>query len=76
MSVSLFKQISTNFNSGLNVVCVNLVRTLWKYVEKPKPGVNGKSYRRIIHYPEKYTVKPLDVTNLAGRDPVTGIKEI
>ncbi|XP_026462075.1 39S ribosomal protein L2, mitochondrial-like [Ctenocephalides felis] len=72
MSVSLFKQISTNFNSSLNVVCVNLVRTLWKYVEKPKPGVNGKSYRRIVHYPEKYTVKPLDVTNLAGRDPVTG----
>lgn len=41
-------------------------------IEKPKPGVKGKSYRRIVHYPEKYTVKPLDVTNLAGRDPVTG----
>ncbi|KAB0795804.1 hypothetical protein PPYR_09865 [Photinus pyralis] len=43
----------------------------FKYVEKPKPGF-GKSYRRIVHYPEKYTVKPLDVTNLAGRDPVSG----
>lgn len=38
---------------------------------KPKPGF-GKSYRRIVHYPEEYTVKPLDVTNLAGRDPDTG----
>lgn len=41
-------------------------------VEKPKPGF-GKSYRRIVHFPEEYTVKPLNVTNLAGRDPVTGI---
>lgn len=40
-------------------------------VVKPKPGF-GKSYRRIVHFPEEYTVKPLDVTNLAGRDPVTG----
>lgn len=41
-------------------------------IEKPKPGY-GKSYRRIVHFPEQYTVKPLEVTNLAGRDPVTGI---
>lgn len=40
-------------------------------VVKPKPGF-GKSYRRIVHYPEEYTVKPLEVTNLAGRDPETG----
>ncbi|XP_022131163.1 39S ribosomal protein L2, mitochondrial [Pieris rapae] len=38
---------------------------------KPKPGF-GKSYRRIVHFPEEYTVKPLEVTNLAGRDPETG----
>ncbi|XP_026493098.1 large ribosomal subunit protein uL2m [Vanessa tameamea] len=38
---------------------------------KPKPGF-GKSYRRIVHFPEEYTVKPLEVTNLAGRDPVSG----
>lgn len=42
-----------------------------KYVVKPQPGF-GISYRRIVHFPEKYTVKPLDVTNLAGRDPVSG----
>ncbi|KAM3965633.1 mitochondrial ribosomal protein L2 [Aphomia sociella] len=40
-------------------------------VVKPKPGL-GKSYRRIVHFTEEYTVKPLEVTNLAGRDPVTG----
>lgn len=40
-------------------------------VVKPKPGF-GKSYRRIVHFPEEYTVKPLEVTNLAGRDPETG----
>lgn len=29
---------------------------------------------RLVHYPEdkKYTIKPLNVTHLAGRDPVTG----
>lgn len=27
---------------------------------------------RMVHYPEEYTIKPLEVTNLAGRDPVTG----
>lgn len=42
-----------------------------KYVEKPEIG-KGISFRRIIHYPKDYTVKPLDVTNLAGRDPATG----
>ncbi|XP_035446957.1 39S ribosomal protein L2, mitochondrial [Spodoptera frugiperda] len=40
-------------------------------IDKPKPGL-GKSYRRIVHFPEQYTVKPLEVTNLAGRDPVSG----
>lgn len=40
-------------------------------VEKPEPGY-GIAYRRIIHFPEEYTVKPLDTTNLAGRDPITG----
>ena len=48
------------------------VRTITKFVDKPLPGVNGKSYRRIVHFPGEYTVKPLEVTNLGGRDPVTG----
>lgn len=42
-----------------------------KYVEKPEPGY-GISYRRIVHFPEDYTVKPLNVTNLGGRDPISG----
>jgi large subunit ribosomal protein L2 len=44
----------------------------WKPVNVPKPGIKGKSYRRIVHFKENYTVEPLEVTNLAGRDPVTG----
>lgn len=52
--------------------CEQQNRNLWKKVDKPKPGVSGKSYRRIVHFPEKYTVEPLNVTNLAGRDPVSG----
>lgn len=52
-----------NFSSTL--------RYLRKYVEKPKPGY-GISYRRKVHFPDKYTVQPLDVTNLGGRDPVSG----
>ncbi|KAJ8910353.1 hypothetical protein NQ315_004969 [Exocentrus adspersus] len=47
------------------------VRYMAKYVEKPEIG-RGKSFRRIVHFPEEYTVKPLGVTNLAGRDPNSG----
>nr|XP_023018193.1 39S ribosomal protein L2, mitochondrial [Leptinotarsa decemlineata] len=47
------------------------VRYKAKHVEKPEIG-HGKSFRRIVHYPEEYTVKPLNVTNLGGRDPKTG----
>ncbi|RZB41018.1 39S ribosomal protein L2, mitochondrial [Asbolus verrucosus] len=44
-----------------------------RHVPVPKPVIgNGKSYRRIVHFTEKYTVKPLEVTNLGGRDPETG----
>lgn len=42
------------------------------FVVKPKPGTGGKAFRRIVHFEEEYTVKPLEVTNLAGRDPETG----
>ncbi|XP_063227413.1 large ribosomal subunit protein uL2m isoform X1 [Bacillus rossius redtenbacheri] len=50
---------------------VQTVRYRFKLIDLPKPG-SGRSFRRIVHFPEKYTVKPLDVTNLAGRDPETG----
>ncbi|XP_011314669.1 39S ribosomal protein L2, mitochondrial [Fopius arisanus] len=44
----------------------------WRLIEKPKPGINGKAYRRFVHFKDEYTVEPLEVTNLAGRDPITG----
>lgn len=46
-------------------------RYKWKLVKLPKPGI-GIGYRRTVHYKDEYTVEPLQVTNLAGRDPVTG----
>ncbi|OAD62701.1 39S ribosomal protein L2, mitochondrial [Eufriesea mexicana] len=47
-------------------------RCQWNLVKVPKPGVKGKSFRRIVHFKDEYTVEPLQVTNLGGRDPVTG----
>jgi len=41
-------------------------------VELPKPGPGNGYYRRVVHYPEKYTLKPVRYTNLAGRDPKSG----
>ncbi|XP_013183664.1 large ribosomal subunit protein uL2m [Amyelois transitella] len=63
--------ISSNFISrrAIHVSAINCASK--PDVIKPKPGF-GKSFRRIVHFPDKYTVKPLEVTNLAGRDPVTG----
>jgi len=69
------------FSSSLGISCNRFIRTdcpdfrkreerIWKE-DLPKPG-NGRPFRRIVHYPENYTVEPLNVTNLAGRDPVTG----
>jgi hypothetical protein len=73
--------LKTKCSSNVGIVCNRLfwnnfpqfakrVGRIWKE-DVPKPG-NGRSFRRIVHYPEKYTVEPLKVTNLAGRDPVTG----
>lgn len=47
------------------------LRTKTKVVEKPKPGA-GQQFRRIVHFPDEYTVAPLKITHLAGRDPVSG----
>ncbi|KAH8296238.1 hypothetical protein KR054_003517 [Drosophila jambulina] len=46
-------------------------RSKTKVVEKPKPGA-GQQFRRTVHFPEEYTVEPLKITHLAGRDPVSG----
>ncbi|XP_055535295.1 39S ribosomal protein L2, mitochondrial [Wyeomyia smithii] len=51
--------------------CGISLENLAKVMNKPKPGT-GKAYRRIVHYLDQYTVEPLKVTNLAGRDPDSG----
>lgn len=51
-------------------------RNYFKLKETPKPGIKGKSYRRIVHFKDKYTIKPLEVTNLGGRDPVSGMLKV
>ncbi|XP_053976562.1 39S ribosomal protein L2, mitochondrial [Hylaeus volcanicus] len=67
------KQIADYSVLNKLVTCqVQQQRHQWNLVVVPKPGVNGKSYRRIVHFKDEYTVEPLEVTNLAGRDPVTG----
>lgn len=72
-------KVMISLSSALQKLCLNqtipklltLVRHGSVKVRKPEIG-RGKSYRRIVHYPEQYTVKPLEVTNLGGRDPNTG----
>lgn len=75
-ATSLFRLFSFGqeaFNLNRNLVKqVQQTCNYWKFVDKPKPGVKGRAFRRIVHFEDKYTIKPLNVTNLAGRDPVTG----
>lgn len=73
LSIAL-KQLTINeFSNYLKIV--GCIRTKSRYVEKPEIG-HGKSFRRIVHFPDEYTIKPLEVTNLAGRDPKTGRKVV
>lgn len=58
-------------NNGSIVTACIQVRGKCKVVEKPKPGA-GHQFRRVVHYPEEYTIKPLKITHLAGRDPESG----
>lgn len=53
----------------LNGPCLTIVK--FYLVPQFKPPPSGK-FRRKVHYPDEYTVKPLDVTRLGGRDPETG----
>ncbi|XP_052892962.1 39S ribosomal protein L2, mitochondrial [Anopheles moucheti] len=70
----LFNRLSLS-SVPKNIRCTTVrsisLESLETLLNKPKPG-GGKSYRRIVHYPEEYTIEPLRVTNLAGRDPATG----
>lgn len=44
----------------------------WRPMILAHPGKNNQAFRRIVHYKDHYTVEPLEVTNLAGRDPNIG----
>lgn len=52
----------------------SVVRTkyIWNMPNLPKPGAGEGQFRRVVHYPDEYTIKPLNNTHLAGRDPVSG----
>lgn len=65
------QEISNFVSSTISVFSQVPRRYKYELVKKPKPGV-GKAFRRIVHFEDRYTVKPLNVTNLGGRDPVTG----
>lgn len=65
--------------------CITQVRfaqkkfpSLYDQLSKPRPvaGTPGVCLKRIVYYEDDYTVKPLKVKGLGGRDPVTGRKII
>ncbi|CAH1405531.1 unnamed protein product [Nezara viridula] len=56
-----------------NVIGILTVRNKCKDVELPSnSGAKSGTFRRIVHYSDKYTVEPLRITRLGGRDPVSG----
>ncbi|XP_075220416.1 mitochondrial ribosomal protein L2 [Lycorma delicatula] len=57
----------------LNGPCLSIVK--FYKLKQILPPKSGKFVRK-VHYPEEYTVKPLDVTRLGGRDPETGRKVV
>lgn len=71
---TIFKQLSIKTCNNY-LTAIGNVRTKTRFVEKPQIG-HGKSFRRIVHFPENYTIKPLNITNLGGRDPKTGRKVV
>ena len=73
MSSKIILNISRNINPiASHFQPIRNRHSYYRELNIPKPGIKGKDYRRRIHFEKEYTVKPLNVTNLAGRDPVTG----
>lgn len=67
--------VSRNTAFHLKKVSFSLSAVSNRRGDIPLPSnVGGKAgkFRRIVHYPEEYTVKPLKITRLGGRDPVSG----
>ncbi len=71
--IKLLDTALTNPNFNKNILPASGFSVRFKFNEKnyqvPKPG--SGYFRRVVHYPEKYTLKPIPYTNLGGRDPVT-----
>lgn len=65
------QQISNFFGSTISAFSQVPRRYRWKLVKLPEIG-HGKAFRRIVNFKDEYTVEPLKVTNLGGRDPATG----
>ncbi|KAK7865329.1 hypothetical protein R5R35_007412 [Gryllus longicercus] len=68
-----FRPLVTRLLAIKSDVFGGISRNFATNVDLPKIGI-GVNYRRRIKFPDEYTVKPLDVQNLGGRDPVTGRK--
>jgi len=67
--------LSKGTESSSSLLCgLTQVRFKFRELDIPKPGAGGSGmqFRRTVHYPEKYTIKPIPTTNLGGRDPKTG----
>lgn len=67
----LGQQICNFINLTTSVLSQVPKRYKCKFVKLPRIGT-GKSFRRIVHFKDEYTIEPLNVTNLGGRDPVSG----
>lgn len=65
------ESISNNYYIQLRTRMGPPVKQLIGYDQPELPKPSGAFWRK-VHYPEKYTVEPLKVTRLGGRDPVSG----
>ncbi|XP_015173244.1 PREDICTED: 39S ribosomal protein L2, mitochondrial [Polistes dominula] len=67
------EQIFNSFAKSTPISCqLQSKRNRWKLVKLPEPDDPRTYFKRIVHYTDEYTIEPLKVTNLGGRDPVTG----
>lgn len=48
----------------------------YRELDQPEMPEPSGAFRRKVHFPEEYTVKPLSVTRLGGRDPASGRKVV
>ncbi|GAB6033479.1 54S ribosomal protein L2 mitochondrial [Chamberlinius hualienensis] len=82
--ISAFRNVSITGRSCIKSVLgsesinnTNVIKEFVRSVGRDNPfkyirGRKTYCYKRIVHYPENYTTRPLPITKLGGRDPVTG----